>query len=69
MSDLKRRNIDVDWLGKPIDCPDREHHTEEPPLSYAGWYGWAEEMAQTHRQVRCAGCKRYRIWEPIGDTE
>lgn len=68
MSDTKvRRNIDVDWLGKPITCPDREQHTEEPIMGYSGFFIWAARMDKTHRQTKCSGCGRYRIWKKRED--
>ena len=58
----RRYNIDVDQLGNPIDCPDREQHTEEPPLSYQGFFVWARKKNKTHKQTKCRGCDRYRVW-------
>lgn len=60
---IRRRNIDIDSLGEPIDCSNREQHTEEPPLGYVGWHMWAARMGKTHRQVKCEGCGLFRIWE------
>lgn len=34
------------------------------PSGYLAWHEWAEEMAKTHRQVRCKGCGLYAVWVP-----
>lgn len=43
-------------------CPDVERHTAAP-TGYLAWHEWAEKMAKTHRQKRCATCGFYVIWE------
>ncbi len=47
----------------PTVCPNIEDHMRGPE-GYLQWNAWAEEMAKTHRQRRCAGCGLFVIWEP-----
>lgn len=44
-------------------CPNFEDHTFSPE-GYIEWHTWAENMAKTHRQIRCKGCDRFSIWIP-----
>jgi hypothetical protein len=44
-------------------CPNRDQHPPGPD-GYVAWFAWAEEMAKTHKQVRCKGCGRWAIWVP-----
>lgn len=46
-----------------LPCPHFEDHTAQP-VGYIQWYAWAETMSKTHRQRKCPGCDRYKIWEP-----
>ncbi|HEY3259615.1 MAG TPA: hypothetical protein VGJ95_04990 [Pseudonocardiaceae bacterium] len=45
-------------------CPQHALHTPQP-AGYSEWFDWAERMSRTHDQVRCPGCGRFSIWEPI----
>ena len=42
-------------------CPNEAEHTPEPQ-SYLAWHNWADEKNKTHRQIRCSGCGRFKIW-------
>lgn len=44
-------------------CPNHEDHTLSPD-GYIQWHAWAEKMAKTHRQEKCAGCGLFVIWVP-----
>lgn len=44
------------------DCPVTASHNLGPS-GYLAWHEWAEEMAKTHTQKRCPGCKLWVIWE------
>lgn len=44
-------------------CEHFEDHTLCPE-GYIQWHAWAEEMAKTHRQEKCAGCGLFAIWVP-----
>lgn len=47
------------------ECPDADQHTKAPEgLSYLGWFKWADKMGKTHKQIRCPGCRLYKIWVP-----
>lgn len=46
-----------------ILCAHFEDHAACPE-GYIQWHAWAEEMAKTHRQEKCAGCGLYAIWTP-----
>ncbi len=41
-----------------IKCAD---HTPCPE-DYLRWHDWAEDMAVTHKQVRCPDCELFKIW-------
>ena len=45
----------------PKLCPIYEYHTDGPE-GYMEWFRWADQMQQTHKQVRCPGCGLYAIW-------
>jgi hypothetical protein len=45
-------------------CPSFEEHTP-CPSGYIDWHEWAARMKRTHRQIKCGGCGRYSIWEPL----
>lgn len=47
-------------------CPHAEDHTACPE-GYIQWHAWAEEMAKTHKQIKCGECGRYSIWIPKKD--
>lgn len=34
------------------------------PKGYLQWHEWAEKMAKTHRQVKCACCGLWANWVP-----
>lgn len=44
-------------------CEHEEDHTPCPD-GYIQWHTWAEDMAKTHQQRKCASCGLYEIWEP-----
>lgn len=43
--------------------PKCDDHTPSP-AGYIAWHTWAARMNRTHRQLRCKGCGRFRIWIP-----
>ena len=45
------------------DCPTSNLHTPAP-AGYVERAEWHEEMAKTHTQKRCPGCKLWKVWEP-----
>lgn len=49
--------------GRENLCPHFEDHAWQPE-GYIQWHAWAEKMAKTHRQSKCAGCGLYVIWTP-----
>jgi len=53
------------WLRlEDEDCPLRAQHWPGPlPFDE-----WARELAKTHKQMRCEGCHRWRVWVPIGGS-
>lgn len=42
-------------------CPNVANHTEGPD-GYIAASNWAEEMAETHDQSQCPGCRYWVIW-------
>jgi hypothetical protein len=49
--------------GREVDaCPGAHLHTPQP-RRYDAWHEWAERMAETHDQRRCATCGFWTIWE------
>lgn len=59
-------------IDDPDECPNRAAHTYAP-RAYTAWHHWASRMNRTHRQIRCEGCGRFRIWiprtpRPAGDS-
>lgn len=50
-------------VARPATTPECEPHTPQP-TGYVEASEWAEEMARTHDQRRCAGCGLWAIWEP-----
>jgi len=53
---------EIETLAKGLHCPNLEDHTPCPE-GYIQWQSWAENMAKTHKQRKCAGCGKYSIWE------
>ena len=47
------------------ECSSASTHTPAPS-GYLQWHGWAERMAKTHRQLRCRGCRLFKVWVPKG---
>lgn len=41
-----------------------KHHTPDQPTGYIAWFGWAQRMSKTHRQIKCEGCGLYQVWVP-----
>jgi Fe-S-cluster-containing hydrogenase component 2 len=50
-------------LTAKVLCQHFEDHTPCPE-GYIQWHAWADKMAKTHKQRKCAGCGLYTIWEP-----
>ncbi|MET4529127.1 hypothetical protein ABIB87_008857 [Bradyrhizobium sp. JR18.2] len=42
-------------------CPNAQEHTPCPE-GYIQWDSWADRMRKTHKQTKCEGCGRWRIW-------
>lgn len=54
-------------LHRADDCDHIEDHTA-CPSGYIQWHAWAEDMAKTHNNVKCAHCGFWAIWEPKAKT-
>jgi hypothetical protein len=50
-----------------VPCPCADLHELMPP-GYVARQLWCEQMARTHKQVRCPGCQLYAVWEPLQDA-
>jgi len=48
-------------------CPNVIDHTP-CPSGYIQWHEWAAKISKTHRNLKCAGCGLYKIWEPNQPT-
>ncbi len=53
-----RKKLTATWV-----CAYVEDHTP-CPQGYLQWFAWAAKMARTHKQVRCGGCGRFKVWVP-----
>lgn len=64
------RDTNLERIRREVDaaaavCPEATSHTPCPE-GFVAWHDWADEMARTHKQARCAGCGLYMIWVPGG---
>jgi hypothetical protein len=56
-------------IGDPAgdECGGHEGWDALAPREYEAWATWANDMARTHRQVRCPSCGLWKLWVPKGE--
>jgi hypothetical protein len=55
-------------MGKEVPCPRSALHTPSPE-GYLQWHAWAALMgSRGFKQLRCPGCRLYKLWRGSGQT-
>ena len=43
------------------ECPNYENH-EPMPIGYVEFHEYGKKLNKTHKNVKCPGCGKYRLW-------